>query len=95
VDPVEVAKSTSLFAGVRVAPEDPQTAFLRVSHYREHQVFEAEEGSVVVPGHHVRFSIWSGDEVKSVISITESEARELLRFLNEKLIPELDDDPET
>ena len=85
MDRVEAPKSTSLFAGVRVAPGDPANAYLRVSSYRQHQVFETPEGSVSLPGHHVRFSVWAGDEARCVISISESEAQELLRFLQESL----------
>lgn len=79
------AKSVRLFAGTKVGEHDPEGGFLRVSCYREDQTFEAAEGSVVLPGHHVRFSIWTGAEARCVLSIPETEARSLARFLEEEL----------
>ena len=79
------AKRVRFFAGVRVSEGDPEGAFLRVSCYLKEQVFESPEGSVKIPGHHVRFSIWEGREARSVISIPESEARELAQFISHEL----------
>ena len=60
-------KTARFFAGLRAADEDPEDAFLRVTSYRD--------------GHHVRFSVWVGDTARCVVSIPESEARELAAFL--------------
>ena len=78
-------KSARFFAGVKVAPADPENAYLRVSCYQTSERIEAPEGSVEVPGNHVRFSVWWRDEARCVMSIPESEAWELARFLNEEL----------
>jgi hypothetical protein len=77
-DPV---KSARFFAGVRVDGDDPENAFLRVTSYRRRDVIEAPEGSVEIAGSHVRFSVWVDDRARCVISIPESEARELVTFL--------------
>jgi hypothetical protein len=77
------SKSARFFAGVRVDQADPENAFLRVSCYRREQTFESAEGSVVIPGSHVRFSIWVNDEAKCVLSVPETEARDLSRFIEE------------
>ena len=77
-DPV---KSARFFAGVRVDGADPENAFLRVTSYRRSDVIEAPEGSVEIAGSHVRFSVWVDDRARCVISIPESEARELVAFL--------------
>ena len=77
------SKLARFFAGVKVDPGDPEHSYLRVSCYREEQTFESPEGSVVIPGRHVRFSIWVGDEARCVLSIPETEARELGRFIDD------------
>ena len=79
------AKRARLFAGVRVAPNDPEGAFLRVTCYLKEQIFHSEEGSVTIPGHHVRFSVWTGDEARCVISIPETEAHDLADFISAEL----------
>ena len=79
------AKRVRFFAGIKVSEGDPEGGFLRVSCYLKEQVFETAEGSVKIPGHHVRFSIWIGDEATSVLSIPEAEARELAKFITEEL----------
>ena len=79
------AKRARFFAGTKVAELDPEEGFLRVSCYRKEQTFESAEGSVVIPGHHVRFSIWTGAEARCVLSIPETEARALAQFLQEEL----------
>ncbi len=78
-------KTTRFFAGVKVAPDDPEGAFLRVSCYLKEQEFLGEEGSVTIPGHHVRFSVWVGDEARCVVSVPEAEARELAEFVAREL----------
>ena len=81
----EPAKSARFFAGVRVDGDDPENAFLRVTSYRRDQLIEAPEGSVRIAGNHVRFSVWVEDRARCVISIPESEARELVAFLGTEL----------
>jgi len=78
-------KRTRFFAGVKIAPDDPEGGFLRVSCYLREQTFEAPEGSVTIPGHHVRFSFWVDSSAKCVLSIPETEAHELARFITEEL----------
>lgn len=75
------AKRARFFAGIKVADGDPEGAFLRVSCYRKEQTFESEEGSVVIPGQHVRFSIWVDNRAQCVMSIPETEARDLAEFV--------------
>ncbi|MGH2751362.1 MAG: hypothetical protein ACRDK3_10920 [Actinomycetota bacterium] len=77
------SKLARFFAGVKIDEGDPENAYLRVSCYRKQQTFESPEGSVVIPGSHVRFSIWVNDEAKCVLSVPETEARDLGRFLEE------------
>lgn len=79
------AKRARFFAGTKVDERDPEGGFLRVSCYRKDQTFESAEGSVLIPGHHVRFSIWICDEARCVLSIPETEARDLARFLEDQL----------
>jgi hypothetical protein len=80
-------KASRFFAGVKVADTDPSGGFLRVSCYRDQQIIHSPEGSVVVPGHHVRFSVWSDAEARCVISLPETEARALLDFVASELGP--------
>jgi hypothetical protein len=54
---------------------------LRVSRYVEEFVMEAPEGSVRVPNHHVRFSVWVDDQALCAVSIPDDEAEALARFL--------------
>lgn len=79
------AKRVRFFAGMKIDQRDPEGAFLRVSCYRKDQHISTEDGTVVVPGRHVRFSIWVGDRARCVLSIPESEGVELLRFLEAEL----------
>ena len=79
------SKRARFFAGIRVDQADPENAFLRVSCYRKEQTFESPEGSVVIPGSHVRFSIWVNDEAKCVLSVPETEARDLSQFIEESM----------
>jgi hypothetical protein len=81
----EPAKRTRFFAGVKVSDEDPEAGFLRVTCYLREQQFEAPEGSVTIPGHHVRFSFWEGAKARCVLSIPEAEARDLARFITEEM----------
>jgi hypothetical protein len=54
---------------------------LRVSRYVEEFDIETPEGSVRIPSHHVRFSIWAGDRAEAVLSIPDDEASALAEFL--------------
>ncbi len=83
-------KRARFFAGVKVSDRDSANAFLRVSCYLKEQTFSTPEGSVVIPGHHVRFSIWNGEQAQCVLSIPETEARSLAHFIEEEL-SKLDD----
>ncbi len=76
-----MSKTARFFAGLRAADEDPENAYLRVTSYRGAELIEAPEGTVEVPANHVRFSVWVGDRARCVLSIPESEARELAAFL--------------
>jgi hypothetical protein len=42
---------------------------------------------VALPGHHIRFSVWSDTEARCVISLPETEARALLDFVASELGP--------
>ncbi len=79
------AKTLRIFAALRVTENDPEHAYLRVSCYKKDQTFEAPEGAVTVPGHHVRFSIWSVDRAICALSLPEVEARELAEYLISEL----------
>lgn len=81
----EPAKTTRFFAAVKVGQGDPDHAYLRVSCYRKDQLFESPEGSVTIPGHHVRFSVWVGDEARCVMSLPETEAVALASYIREEL----------
>lgn len=79
------AKTARFFAGVKVSDDDPEGAFLRVSCYLRDQVFEAPEGSVRVPGEHVRFSVWVRNEARCVLSLPAGEARALAQYITHEL----------
>lgn len=76
-----VPKVTRFFLGTQTSQLDPAGAVLRVSRYIEDYEFSAPEGTVVVPGEHARFSVWVVDRPVAAISVTESDAEELGRFL--------------
>jgi hypothetical protein len=54
---------------------------LRVSRYLDEFEMETGDGSVRVPSHHVRFSVWLEDRATCAVSIPDSEARGLADFL--------------
>ncbi|MFP5298825.1 MAG: hypothetical protein ACLGHL_07555 [Actinomycetota bacterium] len=81
-------KSARFFAGVKVAEQDPEHGYLRVTHYRGTERLENGDRGLEVPSEHVRFSVWIGDRASCVISLPVSEARELMAFLDEELGPE-------
>ena len=74
-------KESRWFLAVPVLPDDPPHAALRVSRYLEEFEATTPEGSVLVPDHHVRFSVWVEDRVTCAISIPDSEAGDLADFL--------------
>jgi hypothetical protein len=78
-------KVARFFPSIKVAEDDLEGAFLRVTRYRRDATLESVEGAVVIPGHHVRFSIWSDNECQCVLSLPEAEARELATFVLEEL----------
>lgn len=82
--PVKVAR---FFAGIKVGTDDPESGFLRVSCYRKEHAIDTHEGSVRMPGRHVRVSMWVDDEAKCVMSLPESEAREMATFVLGQIEP--------
>jgi len=74
-------KVTRWFSGLPVHPDDSPSAMLRVSRYVDEFDIETAEGSVRVPSHHVRFSVWVEDAVTCAVSIPDSEAHSLAEFL--------------
>ncbi|MDQ3932921.1 MAG: hypothetical protein M3252_08820 [Actinomycetota bacterium] len=81
----ERAKAIRYFPGIKVGEDDPEGAFLRVTCYLKEQVFRSDEGTVKIPGRHVRFSFWVGNEARCVMSIPESEAKDLAAFVTDEL----------
>jgi hypothetical protein len=67
---------------------DDPAAMLRVSRYLEEFEMEAPEGTVRIPSHHVRFSIWSDDRTLYAVSIPDDEARALTQFLTTSVADE-------
>jgi hypothetical protein len=78
---VRVPKVTRLFLGIQTSEQDPAGAVLSVSRYLEDHEFTAPEGSVLIPGDHARVSFWLVDRPVAAISVTDSDAEELGRFL--------------
>lgn len=78
-DPPE--KIARFFAGIKVGDSDPQDGYLRVSCYRKDHRIDSTEGSVRMDGKHVRVSMWVKDEARCVMSLPESEAREMANFV--------------
>jgi hypothetical protein len=74
-------KQTSLFLGVPTHPDDAPEPILRVSRYLDEVEIETGDGSVVIPGHHVRLSIWVVDRPVCAMSLSDDEAERLAQFL--------------
>jgi hypothetical protein len=74
-------KESRWFLGIPVLPRDPPRGALRVSRYLEEFEASTPEGSVLVPSHHVRFSVWVDDVVVSAISLPDDAATNLGEFL--------------
>jgi hypothetical protein len=75
-------KVSRWFWSLPVVTEDPANAALRVSCYLEDLEITSPEGSVRVPSHHVRFSIWVNDGAVAAVSIPDHEAAALADFLD-------------
>jgi hypothetical protein len=65
---------------------------LRVSRYLHEFDIETRDGSVRIPAHHVRISIWSDDRALCAVSISDDEAHDLLSFLAAVVAREADGD---
>jgi hypothetical protein len=74
-------KVSRWFLGIPIARDDPEHGALRVTRYLEEIELRSAEGSVHVPSHHVRFSIWERDTAVAALSIPDDEAIELVDFL--------------
>lgn len=74
-------KVARFFAGIKVGDDDPENGYLRVSCYSRDQRIESPEGSISMPGSHVRVSMWVDDQARCVMSLPSSEAREMATFI--------------
>jgi hypothetical protein len=74
-------KQTNLFLGIPTHPDDAPEPVLRVSRYADEVEVDSVDGSVVIPGHHVRISIWLVDRPVCAMSLSEEEAERLGQFL--------------
>lgn len=74
-------KISRWFWAIPVAPTDSSSAALRVSRYVDAVELHTEDGSVLAPSHHVRFSIWHEDHAVCAVSIPDDEAEALAGFL--------------
>ena len=74
-------KITRWFRSLPVSSGDPDFGAVRVTRYVHDYEIETEEGSVRVPSHHVRISLWIDDRAVCALSIPDDEAEELARFL--------------
>lgn len=81
----ERSKVARFFAGIKIGDLDPESGFLRVSCYRDEHRIESPEGSVRMPASHVRVSMWVDNEARCVMSLPESEAREMAEFVLERV----------
>ena len=58
----QLRKVTHMFLGIPTHPSDPSPSpVLRVRHYLLDIELSSPEGTVRLPGHHARFSIWPDD----------------------------------
>ena len=79
-------KLSRWFRSLPIRPADRSDATLRVTRYLEEVTIETAEGSVRVPSHHVRFSVWSGDQAHCAVSIPDDEAEALADFLLSQIV---------
>jgi hypothetical protein len=77
----QLPKVTQMFLGIPTHPIDPPAPVLRVSHYLRDIDFSSPEGTVRIPGHHTRLSIWPDDRPVCAMSLSEEETKRLGRFL--------------
>lgn len=78
-------KVARFFAGIKVGDDDPENGYLRVSCYNRINTIETAEGSVSMPGSHVRVSMWVDNQARCVMSLPSSEAREMASFILEQV----------
>src|SRR5438309_3161893 len=90
--PLPSPKVTRWYLSLPVGPGDPDSGALRVTRYLEEIEIETADGSVRVPSHHVRFSIWIDDRAVCALSIPDDEAEALANFLL-ATVPNGDGDP--
>ena len=74
-------KVARFFAGIKVGDDDPENGYLRVSCYNRDHTIQSPEGSVSMPGSHVRVSMWVDSQARCVMSLPSSEAREMATFI--------------
>jgi hypothetical protein len=74
-------KVTRWFRSIPIVATDAPDMLLRVSRYIDEFEIQTPEGSVRVPNHHVRFSIWQGDAAQCALSLPDDEAESLGDFL--------------
>ena len=74
-------KVARFFAGIKVGDDDPENGYLRVSCYNRDNRIESAEGSVSMPTNHVRVSMWVDNQARCVMSLPDSEAREMASFI--------------
>jgi hypothetical protein len=79
-------KVSRWFWAVPVAPQDDPNTALRISRYLQEYEIESAEGSVRIPSHHVRISIWVRDQAVAALSLPDGEARALADFLTATVI---------
>lgn len=75
------SKVARFFAGIKIGNDDVESGYLRVSCYRKDHRIDTPEGSVRMDGAHVRVSMWVDNEARCVMSLPESEAREMATFV--------------
>jgi hypothetical protein len=83
--PPKGPKVSRWFRGIPVAPTDAAESYLRTSCYLGEIEVESEGGTVRIPSHHVRFSVWVRDQAVCAISLPDDEARDLARFVLESV----------
>ena len=74
-------KVTRWFWTIPVTEHDSPHGAIRVSRYLEEQEIRTADGSVRLPNHHVRFSVWLDDRAVCAVSLPDDEAASLGEFL--------------
>jgi hypothetical protein len=70
-----------MFLGIVTHPINPPALVLRASHYLRDIDFSSPEGTVRIPRHHTRLSIWPDDRPICAMSGSDEETKRLGRFL--------------